>query len=96
MLTQLQRLGISFLLLTERQKGLHSLNRGRITFGKNFLGEFINMYVSPEQDERLQFVFTLQPNENIDVNKTYTFKYDEENRMFRIIDSDDVKVVNVD
>lgn len=92
-LTNLQRLGISFLLLKERETGSHYLNRGRITFGKNFMGEFINMYVSPDIDERLQLIFTLSPKENIDVSQTYMFKYDEQNRMFRIIDEEELKVV---
>lgn len=95
-LTNLQRIGISCLLIRYRENGNHWLERGTITFNNNPHAEYTTMFVrSNNGEKRYDMIFTLQ-NEKIDDRFTYRFVYDGAERIFRIIDDEEIKVVNAD
>ena len=88
-LTNLQRIGISFLLLQIYVKETSIDKGGLLNFKRDNNSKFINMYYRCYNNKR--YVFTLQINENIDDEIEYRVKFDNEYKMFRIIDMDDVK-----
>ena len=88
-LTNLQRIGISFLLLQIYVKETSIDKGGLLNFKQSNNGNFITVYYRCYNNKR--YVFTLQANENIDDEIEYRVKFDYENKMFRIIDIDDVK-----
>ena len=81
-LTNLQRIGISFLLLQAKEMNPW-LHQGTIKFSKNDKGKFINMFVKEYRTEH-RFVFTLKMEENISDNIVYEYLYDTTNNFFRI------------
>ena len=88
-LTNLQRLGISFLILQIYAYDSSVDKGGLLDFKRDNNSKFINVYYRCYNNKR--YVFTVQANENIDDEIEYRVKFDNENKMFRIIDIDDVK-----
>ena len=88
-LTNLQRLGISFLILQLYAYDSSVDKGGLLNFKRNNNSNFINVYYRCYNNKR--YMFTLQINENIDEEIEYRVKFDSENKMFWIIDMDDVK-----
>ena len=81
MLTKLQRLGISTLLVGIRYHGI-------ITFTYNAIAKFYNMMVKCSEREMI-FHFNLEQEENIDVGVLYKCVYDDEFDVFKIITLDE-------
>ena len=88
MLTKLQRLGISTLLVGIRYHGNQWFRTGIITFTFNAIAKFYNMMVKCEEREMI-FQFTLTEEENIDVGIQYKCVYDDEFDVFKIITLDE-------
>ena len=87
-LTNLQRLGISLLLLKVYEHDKSIDKGGLIDFKTDTNAKFINIYFRCYNNKR--YTFTLQVDENIDDTLEYRVKYDSDNNIFRIIDMDDV------
>ena len=95
-LSQLQRIGISCLMIRFRENGNHWLERGTITFNNNPHAEITTMFIrSMNGEKKYEIIFTLQ-NEQINDQFKYRFVYDGAERIFRIIDDEEIKVVNAD
>lgn len=88
-LTNLQRLGISFLILQIYTHEPSVDKGGLLDFKRDTNSKFINVYYRCYNNKR--YVFTVQMDENIDDEIEYRVKFDKENTIFRIIDMDDVK-----
>lgn len=88
MLTKLQRIGISTLLVNFRYHGNEWFRTGILTFTYNKLAKFYNLYVKCEERE-ITIHFTLEEEENIDVGIHYKCVYDQELDMFKIITLDE-------
>lgn len=96
-LTQLQRTGISFLLLRYRENGNHWLEKGTIRFNNNPRANITTMFIRcMNNGMKTEIIYTLMDKEMIDDNYSYQFKYDGSERLFHIIDDEEIKVVNAD
>lgn len=94
-LSKLQKLGLSFILLDLMHRGNPSLKHGgRIKFHTNQLGEWIDMYVIPNYESKVQFRYSLEINERIDDSYEYWFRYDETDKLF-ILSSKAVKIDDI-
>ena len=81
-LTNLQRIGISYLLLQAREMNPW-IRQGTIRFEHLPQSTVINMYVK-EYHTKHEFVFSLKENENVSDNIIYEYLYDTTNNFFRI------------
>ena len=82
-LTNLQRLGISYLLLQTKEFNPW-VQRGIIRFVPNEKSKTINMCVREYRSDK-EFVFSLKDDEEISGTIIYEYTYDSYNNYFRIV-----------
>lgn len=84
-ITQLQKIGLSYLLTDLMHHGNHSLIRGgTISFVTNSNARWIIMDVHGYDGNIYRY--TLEYEENIDGNTRYAFSYDGTDRIFKIVE----------
>ena len=89
-LTNLQRLGISQVLVNLRETtGEMSINKGGLLKFKHLIkSELYNAYYMCYNDKR--YIFTLYEDENINPEYEYVVKYDSHENIFHVINIEDI------